>query len=76
MPKEYVVRRESQHKWVIGFDIVTIGTFATEAAAIQIAIKAASEVGGQNPKGSKVLVEQDDGALRLVWTYGTDPPPV
>jgi hypothetical protein len=76
MPKQYVVRQESKVKWVIGFDIVTIGPFATEASAIHAAIKAAFSAGKQNPAGSKVLVEQADGALDVVWTYGTGPPPV
>jgi hypothetical protein len=76
MPKQYVVRRDSEHKWVIGFDIVTIRPFATEAAAVLIAIKAAFSAGRQNHAGSKVLVEQEDAALHVVWTYGTDLPPV
>lgn len=75
MPKQYVVRQDSKDKWVIGFDIVTIGPFATKASAIQAAIKAAFSAGKQNPAGSKVLVEED-GALDVVWTYGTGPPPV
>ena len=69
MPKQYVVRQESADNWAIGFDIVSIGPFVTEAAAMQSAIKAACSA------GSKVLVEQPNGALRVVWTYGTDPPP-
>ena len=76
MPKQYVVRQESADNWAIGFDIVSIGPFVTEAAAIQSAVKAAFSAGSQNPAGSKVLVEQPDGALRVVWTYGSDPPPV
>jgi hypothetical protein len=31
--------------------------------------------GKQNPAGSEVLVQQADGTLRVVWTYGNDTPP-
>lgn len=75
VPKQYVVRQESEDNWVFGFDIVSIGPFATEAAAIEAAIKAAVSSRWQSPAGSKVSVRQNDGQLRVVWTHGTDAPP-
>ena len=75
VPKQYVVRQESEDNWVIDFDVVSIGPFATEATAIQAAIKAAFASGKRDPVGSGVSVLQKDDKLRVVWTYGTDPPP-
>jgi hypothetical protein len=72
------LRRESRtpaDRWEIGFDLVSVGPFDSEAAAIQSAIKAAFNAGKQNPAGSEVLVQQADGTLRVVWAFGNDPAP-
>jgi hypothetical protein len=74
-PKRYVVSRGPADRWEIGFDLVSVGPFDSEAAAIQAAIKAAFNAGKQTSEGSEVLVQQADGTLRVVWTFGNDPPP-
>ena len=53
----------------------TYSPFASEAAAIQSAVRTAFSAGMQNPAGSEVLVQEADGLLRLVWTFGKDTPP-
>jgi hypothetical protein len=74
-PKRYVVSRGPADRWEIGFDLISVGPFDSEAAAIQSAIKAAFNAGKQNPAGSEVLVQQADGTLRVVWAFGNDPAP-
>ena len=76
-PKRYVVSRDSSDRWAIGFDIVRIGPYPSEAEALKTAIRAAFKEGAQHPHpaGSQVLVEQPDGTLCVVWTFGKDPPP-
>ena len=72
-PKRFVVSRGPADQWEIGFDGISIGPFASEAAAIQSAIKAAFSASKQN--GSEVLVQESDGSLRLIRTFGKDTPP-
>jgi hypothetical protein len=74
-PKRYIVSRGPADRWEIGFDLIGVGSFSSEAAAIQSAIKAASGAGKEHSAGSEVLVQQADGSLRIVWTYGNDAPP-
>jgi hypothetical protein len=74
-PKRYVVSRESPDRWMIGFDIVSIGAYCNEGDAIKTAIPAAFKEGRHNPAGSQVLVERPDGTLRIGWTFGKDAPP-
>jgi hypothetical protein len=75
MPKRYVVSRDPANRWEVAFDLIKVGPFASEAAAIQSAIKTAFSVGMKSPAGSEVLVQDADGSLRLVWTFGKDTPP-
>ena len=69
-PKRYVVSRGDADRWEISFDVISVGPFGNEAAAIHSAIKAAFCAGKQESAGSEVLVEQADGSLRVVWTFG------
>jgi hypothetical protein len=70
-----VVSRESPDRWMIGFDIVSIGPYCNEGDAIKTAIQAAFKEGRHNRAGSQVRVERPDGTLRVVWTFGKDAPP-
>jgi hypothetical protein len=44
MPKQFVVRQESEDNWVIGFDIISIGPFVTDAEAIDSAERMAAAI--------------------------------
>ena len=55
---------------MIGFDIIRMGPYASEAEAIQIAIKVALDAGMKNPAGAVVLVQQPNDALQIVWSSG------
>ena len=72
-PKRYIVSRGPADRWEIGFDLVSVGFFSSEAAAVESAIKAACS--HEHSAGCEVVVQQADGSLRIVWTYGNDPPP-
>jgi hypothetical protein len=53
-PKRYIVSRGPADRWEIGFDLIGVGSFSSEAAAIQSAIKAASGAGKEHSAGSEV----------------------
>ena len=70
----YVVPHQGQ--WEIKIDGQHRGPYATQFAAIRMAVDAAHE-SGKRGDACQVLVQGRDDKFRTEWTYGKDPyPPV
>jgi hypothetical protein len=57
--------------WLIRFDGDEFGPYRTEREAMLFAIDAAYNLGEQG-EGAQVVVMDDNGQPRSVWTYGED----
>ena len=58
-------------QWVIQFDGDEFGPYKTEREAMLFAIDAAHNLGEQG-EDTQVVVMDDNGQPRSVWTYGED----
>lgn len=65
---------EHQNQWKISFEGQHYGPYATQAAAIRVAVDAANE-SGKKGHDAQVLVQGRDNKFRTEWTYGHDPYP-
>lgn len=69
----YVVVKH-QGEWKISYNQKHYGPYATQKAAIKIAVDAAHKA-GQKGHDSQVLIQGEDNRFRTEWTYGNDPYP-
>ena len=60
--------------WAIRSGNRTFGPYSDHVHAIDAAIDYAKKV-GKAGRSAKVLVQEDGGTARTVWTYGRDPYP-
>jgi hypothetical protein len=70
-PSGYLVIR-SGDAWAIGSGNRSFGPFSEHVHAIDAAFDFA-EKDGKSGRPAKVVVQEDGGTLRTVWTYGRDP---
>lgn len=68
----FVVFHEQQ--WKIKFDGMHYGPYATQAAAIRVAVDCAHQ-SGRDGHDAQVLVQRPNNLFRTEWTYGNDPYP-
>jgi hypothetical protein len=68
----FVVLHENQ--WKISHNGKHYGPYATQAAAISVAVDTAHKAGEQG-HDAQVLVQGRDNKFRTEWTYGHDPYP-
>jgi hypothetical protein len=68
----YVVLHEKQ--WKIKLGDKHYGPYATQSAAIKVAIDTAHK-NGEKGFPSQVLVQGENNQWRTEWTYGNDPYP-
>jgi hypothetical protein len=69
----YLVVRQ-QDLWFIKFDGEEYGPYQTEREAMLFAVDAAHKLGEQSEE-TEVLLMDENGEPRAVWTYGQDPYP-
>jgi hypothetical protein len=58
--------------WLIRFDGEEFGPYRTEREAMLFAIDAAYHLGEHGEEDAQVVVMDDHGQPRSVWTYGED----
>jgi hypothetical protein len=63
-----------QSEWKISFQGKHYGPYATQKAAIRVAVDAAHESGAKG-SDAQVLVQGENNQFRTEWTYGNDPYP-
>lgn len=63
-----------QNEWKISFEGKHYGPYATQAAAIRVAVDTAQKAGKQG-LDAQVLVQGQNNQFRTEWTYGHDPYP-
>lgn len=68
----FVVLHEGQ--WKISHEGKHYGPYASQAAAIRVAVDTAHKAGGQG-HDAQVLVQGVNNQFRTEWTYGHDPYP-
>ena len=68
----YVFRQDSD--WSVKHGDKVCCSFASKADAIHAAIETAGDF-GDDFHGAEVLVEEEAGEYRKIWTYGQDPNP-
>jgi hypothetical protein len=68
----YVVHHQNERK--ISFENKHYGPYATQAAAIRMAVNAAHDSGSKG-HDAQVLVQGVNNQFRTEWTYGHDPYP-
>lgn len=70
---QYFVVLHEGH-WKISYEGKHYGPYATQEAAIKVAVETAHKAGGQG-HDAQVLVQGTNNQFRTEWTYGHDPYP-
>ncbi|MCC6888989.1 MAG: hypothetical protein IT536_10685 [Hyphomicrobiales bacterium] len=72
-PIHYAIEQRLE-RWYIRFEGADYGPYLSEREALLFAVEAANKLGGQGA-ATQVLLTDQNGHCRPVWTFGQDPYP-